>query len=92
MKHLLIFLTTVILVSHASQATGVETMLNYHRVTKLIDDLAPGDGPGIQYIIVDKDKVISASAHLRKENLHQNKPPSLTEPAEITEREKILLF
>ena len=58
MKHLLIFLTTVILVSHASQATGVETMLNYHRVTKLIDDLAPGDGPGIQYIIVDKDKVI----------------------------------
>jgi len=58
MKHLWIFLTAVVLISHVSQATGVETMLNNKRVTKLINDLAPGDGPGIQYVIVDKDKVI----------------------------------
>lgn len=52
------FLTTIALISHASQAIGVETMLNFKRATKLINQLAPGDGPGIQYIIVDKNKVI----------------------------------
>ena len=41
--------------------------------------------------MIDEDEVISASAHLHERNLHQNKPPSLTEFPETTEQDNILL-
>ena len=48
----------IILANHTSQAASHDTIPAYKQVTKLIDELAPADGPGIQYIIFDKDKVI----------------------------------
>ena len=58
MKKLFIFLTTFVLSSHAFQAIGADTVFSNKQAAKLIDDLASGNGPGIQYIMVDKDKVI----------------------------------
>lgn len=52
----------IILANHTSQAASQpashDTIPAYKQATKLIDELAPADGPGIQYIIFDKDKVI----------------------------------
>ena len=48
----------IILANHTSQAASHDTIPAYEQATKLIDKLAPSDGPGIQYIIFDKDKVI----------------------------------
>lgn len=56
MKQLLILLTMTILFDSASQAAGNGVM--QEQTANLIEELAPSDGPGIQYIVVDKNNVI----------------------------------
>ncbi|MDA8105109.1 MAG: serine hydrolase [Nitrospiraceae bacterium] len=58
MKHLLMLLAMTISFNSASQSVGNGVMPNYKHVSKLMEELTPSDGPGIQYIIVDKDSVI----------------------------------
>lgn len=58
MKKLLLFLMMIISVSDISNAAGLGTESQYDQAIKLINASAPFDGPGIQYIIVDKSKVI----------------------------------
>lgn len=42
----------------ASQAASKDEMPQHQQVAKLIEELSPSDGPGIQYIIVDKSNVV----------------------------------
>jgi len=44
--------------SSVSQADSYDEMSRHEQVAKLIEKLAPSDGPGIQYIVVDKSNVV----------------------------------
>lgn len=58
MKQLLMLLIMTISFNSASQATGNGVTPQHQQVAKLIEELAPSNGPGIQYILVDKSNVI----------------------------------
>jgi D-alanyl-D-alanine carboxypeptidase len=58
MKKFLTLLVMRISVNGMSHAAGNGAAPQHEQATKLIDALAPSDGPGIQYIIVDKSSVI----------------------------------
>lgn len=52
------FLVMIISVNYASQAASNGAGSQHDQAAKLIDALAPADGPGMQYIIVDKSSII----------------------------------
>ena len=58
MKQLLVFLTMTVSFNSVSEAASIGVMPQYAQVAKLIEKLTPSDGPGIQYIIVDKSNTI----------------------------------
>lgn len=58
MKQLLIFLTMTVSFNFDSEAASNGVMPHHGQVAKLIGELTPSDGPGIQYMIVDKNGVI----------------------------------
>lgn len=47
-----------VLLNSASHAAGNSAMPQHEQAARLIEELAPPDGPGIQYIIADKSSVI----------------------------------
>lgn len=51
-------LTMILSFNSSSQAAGNGVMPRHGQVAKLMEELTPPDGPGIQYVIVDKSKVI----------------------------------
>ena len=57
MKKILLFLMITLSLT-ISDAAGYSAEPQHEQAVTLIDALAPSHGPGIQYIIVDKDKII----------------------------------
>ena len=58
MKKLLMLLIMTLSFNYAAQAANNGVMPRQKQVVKLIEEMTPPDSPGIQYIIVDKSKVI----------------------------------
>lgn len=58
MKQLLILLTMTVSFDSASEAASNGALPQDEAAVKLIEELTPSDGPGIQYVMVDKNKVI----------------------------------
>ena len=58
MKKPLLMTIAIVLASLGSLSTGTESRSRDEQVTKLLIGLAPLDGPGIQYVVVDKDTTI----------------------------------
>ena len=58
MKHSLMSLALLVLVSCGFSSTGSEMLSRDEQVTKRLVGLSPNDAPGIQYIIVNRDATI----------------------------------
>ena len=60
MRYLLILLVCCAMANYTIPSIGGEKIPRDERVTKLLMELAPNDGPGIQYTIVNKNATILA--------------------------------
>lgn len=57
-NHLLLLMAMSLLANQTTWADSLKMTSAGKLAGALIDELAPADGPGIQYIIVDKDKIV----------------------------------
>ena len=58
MKYLILMIVVTLLINTKLAQVGASPKLEYRQVFMFLQQLTPGGYPGVQYIIVDKEKAI----------------------------------